>query len=170
MIDFVNTFDAETGIDEIATRKGLADWLAGRQLGADPTQQLSALEVEQAARLRAALRAAMLAHNGGNPGEAAAELELTARRGQLSVCFGTTGAVSFEPRAAGFAGALAWLLVPVATAAADGTWERVKACHAEDCRWAFYDHSRNRAGRWCDMAVCGNRTKVRAYRAKRAAR
>ncbi len=168
VIDFVNTFDAETGIDEIATPGALADWLAGR-LGADPTPPLSAREIEQALRLREALRAVMLAHNGGPAGPVGAELEDAARRGPLSVCFGTTGAVSFEPRAAGFAGALAWLLVPVATAAADGTWERVKACHAEDCRWAFYDHSRNRAGRWCDMAVCGNRTKVRAYRAKRAA-
>jgi predicted RNA-binding Zn ribbon-like protein len=55
----------------------------------------------------------------------------------------------------------------VAAAAADGTWERAKACRADDCRWAFYDQSRNRSARWCDMAVCGNRTKVRAYRAKR---
>ena len=69
----------------------------------------------------------------------------------------------------GFAGALAQLLVPVARAAPDGTWERVKACAADDCQWAFYDRSRNRAGRWCNMAVCGNRTKVRAYRSKRSA-
>jgi predicted RNA-binding Zn ribbon-like protein len=50
----------------------------------------------------------------------------------------------------------------------DGTWARVKACRAEDCRWAFYDFSRNRSGTWCDMAVCGNRAKVRAYRARTA--
>ncbi len=179
VIDFVNTFDAETGIDEIATPDALADWLAGRQLGADPTrplsareieQPLSAREIEQAMRLREALRAVMLTHNGAPAaGPVGAELEDAARRGQLSVCFDAGGAVRLEPRAAGFAAALAWLLAPVARAAADGTWERVKACHAEDCQWAFYDHSRNRAGRWCDMAVCGNRTKVRAYRAKRAA-
>jgi len=50
----------------------------------------------------------------------------------------------------------------------DGTWARVKACVADDCQWAFYDSSRNRSGRWCDMAVCGNREKVRTYRSRQS--
>jgi predicted RNA-binding Zn ribbon-like protein len=49
----------------------------------------------------------------------------------------------------------------------DGTWERLKVCPADDCQWAFYDESKNRSGTWCDMAVCGNRAKVRAYRERR---
>ena len=56
------------------------------------------------------------------------------------------------------------VVVPVAEAVRDRSWQRVKACRADDCRWAFYDRSRNRSGVWCDMAVCGNRAKVRAYR------
>jgi len=55
----------------------------------------------------------------------------------------------------------------VERAQADGTWDRMKACAADTCRWAFYDHSRNRSRQWCDMAVCGNRAKARTYR-KRA--
>jgi predicted RNA-binding Zn ribbon-like protein len=47
---------------------------------------------------------------------------------------------------------------------ADGTWDRLKACAADDCHWAFYDHTRNRSGRWCSMAVCGNRAKVERFR------
>jgi predicted RNA-binding Zn ribbon-like protein len=54
--------------------------------------------------------------------------------------------------------------VPVAEAVRDDSWQRAKACRAADCHWAFYDRSRNRSGVWCEMAVCGNRTKVRAYR------
>ncbi len=50
----------------------------------------------------------------------------------------------------------------------DGTWSRLKACR--QCEWAFYDWSKNRSGRWCAMSVCGNRTKVRAYRARRRTR
>ena len=61
-------------------------------------------------------------------------------------------------------GFLATLLVPVAEASRDGSWQRVKACRAGDCLWAFYDRSRNRSGVWCNMAVCGNRAKVRTYR------
>ena len=57
----------------------------------------------------------------------------------------------------------------VYTATVDGTWPRLKACRREICHWLFYDHSRNRSGIWCSMAVCGNRTKTRAYRERREA-
>ncbi|MFD9698271.1 CGNR zinc finger domain-containing protein [Lentzea sp. NPDC059081] len=40
-------------------------------------------------------------------------------------------------------------------------------CAAPDCRWAFYDVSRNGRGRWCAMEICGNRQKTRAYRERR---
>jgi len=31
------------------------------------------------------------------------------------------------------------------------------------CGWLFFDTSRNRSRRWCDMKDCGNRDKVRRY-------
>jgi predicted RNA-binding Zn ribbon-like protein len=34
----------------------------------------------------------------------------------------------------------------------------------------FYDRSKNRSGRWCVMAECGNRAKVRAYRERERAK
>jgi predicted RNA-binding Zn ribbon-like protein len=40
---------------------------------------------------------------------------------------------------------------------------RVKICPADDCRWAFYDASRNRSRQWCSVEVCGNRAKARAH-------
>jgi predicted RNA-binding Zn ribbon-like protein len=46
--------------------------------------------------------------------------------------------------------------------------ERVKICPADDCRWAFHDNSRNGSRQWCSMAVCGNRAKARAHRARQA--
>jgi predicted RNA-binding Zn ribbon-like protein len=49
---------------------------------------------------------------------------------------------------------------------ADGSWERLKICPADDCHWAFYDASKNRSRTWCNMQVCGNRKKTRAYRAR----
>jgi hypothetical protein len=57
--------------------------------------------------------------------------------------------------------------VELETAVADGTWPRLKACRRDVCGWLFFDRSRNRSARWCQMAVCGNRTKTRAYRARR---
>jgi predicted RNA-binding Zn ribbon-like protein len=50
-------------------------------------------------------------------------------------------------------------------------WPRLKAC--PDCRWVFYDHTRNGSKRWCLMNAagsqgrsCGNIAKVRRYRAR----
>src|SRR5581483_8791130 len=54
----------------------------------------------------------------------------------------------------------------VYTAIADGTWPRLKACRRDVCRWLFYDRSRNRSAVWCQMSVCGNRTKTSTYRAR----
>jgi predicted RNA-binding Zn ribbon-like protein len=43
---------------------------------------------------------------------------------------------------------------------------RVRQCAGTGCRWLFLDMSKNRARRWCDMTVCGNRTKARRHYAK----
>lgn len=40
---------------------------------------------------------------------------------------------------------------------------RLGECSGEDCAWLFVDQSRNHSRRWCDMAVCGNRSKARRY-------
>jgi predicted RNA-binding Zn ribbon-like protein len=42
--------------------------------------------------------------------------------------------------------------------------DRVAQCGGEDCHWLFLDTSRNRSRRWCMMAECGNRAKVRRFR------
>ena len=39
--------------------------------------------------------------------------------------------------------------------------ERVRMCEGKDCAWLFLDRSRNRARRWCNMTMCGNREKSR---------
>jgi predicted RNA-binding Zn ribbon-like protein len=164
VIDFVNTLDLEQGTDELSGH-GLDDWFAARKLSAPNATQLGEREHGDAIRLREALRALMLANNGdAADDQAGGELEQVARRGELGIHFARDGAVALAPGAEDFAGSLAQLLVPVAHASSDGTWTRVKACRADDCQWAFYDRSRNRSGVWCEMAVCGNRTKVRAYR------
>jgi predicted RNA-binding Zn ribbon-like protein len=43
----------------------------------------------------------------------------------------------------------------------------VHACASETCRWLFLDTSKNHSRRWCDMAICGNRVKVRRFQARR---
>ena len=43
---------------------------------------------------------------------------------------------------------------------------QVRPCAAGDCGWWFVDDTKNRSRRWCDMKLCGNREKLRRFRAK----
>jgi len=44
--------------------------------------------------------------------------------------------------------------------------DRVRQCAGAGCAWLFIDASKNRSRRWCDMSICGNRTKARRHHAK----
>jgi hypothetical protein len=62
----------------------------------------------------------------------------------------------------------------VMAAISAGTWARLKAC--PDCRWVFFDNTRNGSKRWCLMTAggpegraCGTIAKVRRYRDRQAA-
>jgi len=61
--------------------------------------------------------------------------------------------------------ALDWMVAPIVQSAADlvtsDELARVKQCDAYDCGWLFFDQSKNRSRRWCDMKGCGNRAKAR---------
>lgn len=50
----------------------------------------------------------------------------------------------------------------LATSLGDG---RMKIC--PNCEWLFIDRSKNKSRAWCDMAVCGNRTKARLHYQKK---
>lgn len=42
---------------------------------------------------------------------------------------------------------------------------RVRRCSGAGCELIFFDHSRPNGRRWCSMARCGNRAKMKAHRA-----
>jgi predicted RNA-binding Zn ribbon-like protein len=167
---FVNTIDLEEGTEELSGRDELAGWLVHHELAPAGLVATSA-DVEHAVGLREALRAVLVAHNadGFVYGDVAAALGRAAARSELRLRFDKTGSGTLEPEAGGVDGALGRLLSIVHRSAADGTWSRLKACRDETCEWAFYDHTKNRSGAWCNMAVCGNRAKARAYRERRGA-
>ncbi len=61
------------------------------------------------------------------------------------------------------------LLAAVLRSVNDDAWERLKAC--PDCRWVFYDNTRNGGKRWCLMNAagagsrgCGTIAKVQRHR------
>jgi predicted RNA-binding Zn ribbon-like protein len=163
----VNTLDLETHEEAIGDPAALAAWLTARGLLPDG-EPLSEADVRQAQSLREALRKLMLANNGAPLDPAAVDaINSAAKSAELVVRFDAGGSAQLSPVRPGIDAALGRLLAIVFKSMAEGTWVRLKACPDHDCEWAFYDWSKNRSGTWCDMAVCGNRAKARAYRERR---
>jgi predicted RNA-binding Zn ribbon-like protein len=165
---FVNTRDLESGSDALASPSDLECFLVARGLVAGDVATTSD-DLATALELRESLRALLRANLArGRDERAVARLNQIAARLPLRVRLTPLGQPALVPHDGGAAGALGRILAALAIAMAEGTWARLKACSADDCQWAFYDRSRNRSGRWCSMSVCGNRTKIRAYRRRRA--
>jgi predicted RNA-binding Zn ribbon-like protein len=155
--------------DELGSPEALQAWLQGHGLLGADAGPVTGADREHAIGVREALRALMLANAGGPLDPAAPRLlEDAARRADLGLRFRSDGAVQIAPSAPGVDGALGAILARAVSAMSAGTWARLKACGEETCRWAFYDHTKNGSGVWCDMAVCGNRAKARAYRRRHA--
>ncbi|MEU8353637.1 MULTISPECIES: CGNR zinc finger domain-containing protein [Streptomyces] len=161
---FVNTLDVETGRDDLAAPDGLAAFF--REHGPD-TPAPDDCDPAELRVLREALRAVCHAHAGADlPAAAAGALERLFAAAPLVLGLDSAGRAVLRP-APGLAGTAAFtarIAAAVAAAEADGSWPRLKACEAEDCRWAYYDRSPAGRSRWCSMRVCGSRAKMRAYR------
>jgi predicted RNA-binding Zn ribbon-like protein len=165
---FVNTTDLEEGSEELATPSALIGWLSAHAL-IESEAEASERDLERSRALREALRALLYANSGGELDSKAPEvLDATAERAGLRLRFDANGGASLMPTARGVDGAHGRLLAIVAEAMRAGTWERLKACRSDDCRWAFFDASKNHSRAWCSMASCGNRAKARAFRERHA--
>jgi predicted RNA-binding Zn ribbon-like protein len=150
---FVNTVDHEHHREWIGTAAELADFL-----GCDEAE----VDVERAHELREALRILLRANNGSPVAAGALEAVNRVAAG-LRLELDDGGRVSFRAE-----DPLARVVAVAFGAMLEGTWPRLKACR--NCKWAFYDYSKNRSASWCSMQLCGNRLKTRAYRSRRARR
>ncbi|WP_189037795.1 CGNR zinc finger domain-containing protein [Streptomyces daqingensis] len=170
--ELVNTLDVETGEDSLTTPDGVAEFAERQDLRGLGLEETGDADLRAIRELRESLRAACLAHTGTDmPQEAAAKLARLLAAAPLVVTLDESGRPRLGP-AGGLSGAAALtaeIAAGIATAEADGSWRRLKACEAHDCLWVFYDRSPAGRGRWCTMAVCGSRAKMRTYRAKRRA-
>lgn len=151
----VNTLDIESGADALDTEDGRA------RFGIPEGEA----EVVRARELRESLRAALLAHAGHTPHRTVTPLgELLAAAPLVVTVDAADGSAALT--AADGASLLSRVAAAVAEALVAGTWQRLKACEAADCHWAYYDRSPAGRGRWCSMQVCGARAKMRRYRAR----
>lgn len=66
------------------------------------------------------------------------------------------------------------LLMPIAEEIGDlvchADFRLIRTCENESCTLVFYDRTKSHARRWCSMAVCGNRAKAAAHRARSRAK
>ncbi|UYM06722.1 CGNR zinc finger domain-containing protein [Solicola gregarius] len=148
VVAFLNTIDVEDDIDTMANPDEWATWVEST-LGIDERQTRQ--RRGQAYDLRTYLRAVAMGETPARPVPV-----------PVSVSLDTDGAQLTSETAVGA------IATAVARLSIDGRWMRVKICPADDCRWAFYDGSRNHSRQWCSMSVCGNRAKVRKHRSRTA--
>ncbi|WP_020668648.1 CGNR zinc finger domain-containing protein [Amycolatopsis nigrescens] len=140
VLGFLNTLDVDEGTDLLADPGSWQRWARDHALGPG--------SLTAARSAREGLRAAI-----GDP---------AARPGSPRTAV-QVGLVGGEPTLVA-TNAVGAVLAAATRLAVRGEWARMKICPADDCRWAFYDHSRNRSRTWCSMRVCGNREKARAWR------
>jgi predicted RNA-binding Zn ribbon-like protein len=165
---FVNTVDLEHDREWLADPQALSAWAYKQRLVAVGTR-FSRRDLARALELREAFRTLLKANGDEEQGETALEtLSRDARRARFTVALERGRAPVLEPEASGIDGLCGRLVAVAVVAMLDGSWERLKTCR--NCRWAFFDESRNRSARWCSMALCGNRLKTRAYRRRQRRR
>jgi predicted RNA-binding Zn ribbon-like protein len=167
--DFVNSVHFEPGEptrEFLTDAEALRGWLADHGL-IEAGEQVTEGDLRRALDVREGLRALLLANNGLPLDESKVEqLDRASSRAGMRVHFCEEGP-KLVPDASGVDGAIARLMSAVAASVSEGTWARLKACPRDDCFWAFYDHSKNRSGKWCSMETCGNVEKAKAYRQRR---
>jgi len=168
---FANTFSSFEDEEELLSDAGSTrDWLLVSGL-AVPSVTVGEEERQRLVTFRQLLRALIDANMSGEQDrDANAELARLVADHPVPVTAGLDGRVGLDLEPAESVDALiAQMIGIVLRAQIDGSWERLKICLDDTCRWAFFDASKNRRGHWCSMEVCGNRVKNRAYRARQSA-
>jgi predicted RNA-binding Zn ribbon-like protein len=187
-LDFLNSIatPADTPVDWIDGGAGLLRWMA--QAGLAPadvleTMRMNALPGEldkvadQARTLREWFRGFVRTHQGRPlSAKALAQLDPLNRLLERDESFRRIGA---PPKGANarlqLQAVRRWrspeaLLLPIGEALAElvctEDFAQVKACEGPACTLLFADHTRGHARRWCSMALCGNRAKQAAHRAR----
>lgn len=161
---FLNTLDLDSGTDDLAEPASAKAWLVQHKL-ASPGTDYEDNDLRQLSEVRRALQELVAANAGSDvPRRAVTSLNEAARRVRLGVRLHPTDGYRLVAEGVGVDRPIGELLMSVTGALTAGNWNRLKVCANDACQRTFYDSSRNRSGRWCSMATCGNRMKGRAYR------
>ncbi|QIG38963.1 LacI family DNA-binding transcriptional regulator [Microbacterium sp. 4R-513] len=158
--DLVNTVEWQVDDETWTDASSLRTWLTDRLETecSEPTLE----DLVLARRIREGLREVLLAHAGHEPlATAIDDLNDALARRPLALGFDGSGSPRVTARTHGAPDAVSLIVEALDEARGAEDWSRLKACSRDSCRWAYWDGSRNRSGRWCSAAGCGNFIKMR---------
>jgi predicted RNA-binding Zn ribbon-like protein len=185
-LDFTNTVSERggTAIERLTTYADLLSWARGRKLltagavaaltreaEARPDAARDALESARTLReaLYRTIRAAAVrrAPNDADLDLVTAHLRASYAQARLGARRGRFAIDCSAPDRRSLLAPIATPVVLAAVALLTSSIERVRVCAEPSCAWLFLDRTRAGTRRWCDMKVCGNRSKVRRFRRRR---
>jgi predicted RNA-binding Zn ribbon-like protein len=73
---------------------------------------------------------------------------------------------SWAPKESAVEAVLGPIALSALTTLTQGDLSRIKQCQGEKCGWLFFDTTKNKSRRWCEMEICGNRAKQRRHSAR----
>ena len=157
LVSFLDTIEHGDKPDDLTGLAALKRW-AALEAG-----RASRVDLARVRALRDAIRRTLR-----DPGAPASRGRLARASRPYTLRAGdpTIGERPLVPIGSGLHAVLGRVVADLAEARATGAIDRLKLC--ANCGWAFVDESRNRSRRWCEMTSCGNQSKVRAYRSRRA--
>ncbi|NED13875.1 CGNR zinc finger domain-containing protein [Streptomyces sp. SID9124] len=164
---FTGTLSERHGeaVERIPTPRRLVDWLAVYGLDVD---SCNADQLDLARELRESIHAAATAAalREPLPARAVRILNDRSRQGRATAILTPEGKRRWQlgpvsgPEDA--LGVIAADAIGIIAGERDG---RLALCASPTCRAAFFDTSRSRTRRWCDMNTCGNRQKKARFHA-----
>jgi predicted RNA-binding Zn ribbon-like protein len=145
-----------------------ADWLH-EELGSD--QRLARALLGRALDLREALYAIGVELAAGRAAPApqvdrvAKEHAACLARARLAPD-GARYVWSWSPREAPIEAVLGPIALSALATLSQADLTRIKQCEGEKCGWLFFDTTKNKSRRWCEMEICGNRAKQKRHSAR----
>ncbi len=166
---FTGTLSERHGdaVERIPTPHRLVDWLAVYGLAVD---SCTPAQLDLARELREAIHAAATAAatHGSLPATAVRVINDRSARGRATAVLTPDGERRWRlGSASGVEDALSVIAADGISVIAGERDGRLALCASPTCRAAFFDTSRSRTRRWCDMNTCGNRQKKARFQANR---
>ncbi|BCK57326.1 CGNR zinc finger domain-containing protein [Nocardia wallacei] len=164
---FTGTLSERHGdaIERIPTPQRLVDWLRVNGLAVD---SCTPAQLERARELRESIHAAATAAatRAALPAAAVRVINDCSVQGRASAILAPEGnrhwQLSSPTCVADALGVIAADAISIIAGERDG---KLALCASPTCRAAFFDTSRSRTRKWCDMNTCGNRQKKARFNA-----